>query len=91
MVSHLNESKKFGFCFGAKLVRGAYMDSERSLAQKYNYPDPINENYEETSKMFHQNLNLLMEEMDRLGRNSNKLAVLIASNNEDTVCLGLNG
>ncbi|XP_074598225.1 proline dehydrogenase 1, mitochondrial-like [Brevipalpus obovatus] len=91
MLRHLNESKKFDFCFGAKLVRGAYMDSERSLAKKYNYSDPINESYEKTSEMIHRNLNVLMEEMDRLGRNSNKISILIASNNEDTARLGIKG
>lgn len=67
------------------------MDSERSLAKKYNYPDPINESYEKTSEMINRNLNLLMEEMDRLGPKSNKVSLLIASNNEDTARLGIKG
>ncbi|XP_074598226.1 proline dehydrogenase 1, mitochondrial-like [Brevipalpus obovatus] len=91
MLRHLNESKKFDFCFGAKLVRGAYMDSERSLAKKYNYSDPINESYEKTSEMIHRNVNSLMDEMEKLGPNSNKISIVVASHNEDTIRLGVKG
>ena len=32
---------KKGFLFGAKLVRGAYMEKERARAKEMNYPSPI--------------------------------------------------
>ena len=34
--------------FGAKIVRGAYLEKERKLAQELKYPDPVNDNYENT-------------------------------------------
>ena len=38
--------------FGAKVVRGAYMEKEKKLANLHNYPDPINDSYEATGEMY---------------------------------------
>nr|XP_014352499.1 PREDICTED: probable proline dehydrogenase 2 [Latimeria chalumnae] len=41
---------KLGFCFGVKLVRGAYMDKEQKRAREEGYKDPIQESWEATNK-----------------------------------------
>ncbi|XP_062873977.1 proline dehydrogenase 1, mitochondrial [Trichomycterus rosablanca] len=74
-------SRREGWCFGAKLVRGAYMNQERSRAKEIGYEDPINPDYESTSHMYHRCLDYVLEEIGRNGRTS----VMVASHNIDTV------
>ncbi|XP_051733868.1 proline dehydrogenase 1, mitochondrial [Ctenopharyngodon idella] len=74
-------SRREGWYFGAKLVRGAYMCQERSRAAEIGYEDPINPDYEATNRMYHKCLEYILEEI-----NLNRMAnVMVASHNEDTV------
>jgi hypothetical protein len=50
-----------GAHFAAKIVRGAYLEKERKLAQINNYNDPINDNYEETGKMYNKVISYLVD------------------------------
>ncbi|XP_053325697.1 proline dehydrogenase 1, mitochondrial [Spea bombifrons] len=74
-------SRREGWHFGAKLVRGAYMQQERSRAAEVGYEDPINPTYERTNEMYHKCLDYVLEEI----RNNRKANVMVASHNEDTV------
>lgn len=90
----LATARSENFFFGAKLVRGAYMDQERARAEKLGYEDPINESFDATSKMYEKTLTYLMEEISRelkldplgdLDRNNRRISIMVASHNEDTV------
>ena len=41
-------TRQLGVCFGAKLVRGAYLARERQLAQQEGRASPVCDSYEET-------------------------------------------
>ncbi|XP_050409594.1 hydroxyproline dehydrogenase isoform X1 [Patella vulgata] len=67
--------------FGLKLVRGAYMYREREIAKAKGCSDPIHDTAQDTSNMYHQSINFLME---RIASNK-KCAFMAASHNEETV------
>eukprot|EP00092_Neocalanus_flemingeri_P028909 GFUD01031392.1.p1 GENE.GFUD01031392.1~~GFUD01031392.1.p1 ORF type:complete len:675 (+),score=189.08 GFUD01031392.1:55-2079(+) len=89
LVDDLEQANRQDFFFGAKLVRGAYMEQERSRAESLMYADPINENFEATSLMYHKCLNECMyriKEMMRQGETKEKrVGIMVASHNEDTI------
>jgi len=89
LILDLEQANRQNFYFGAKLVRGAYMEQERTRAEALNYPDPVNEDFEATSAMYHRCLDLCMRRIHELkmsGQEKGKrVGIMVASHNEDTV------
>lgn len=48
LMTDIERAQREGFRFGAKLVRGAYMQLERQRAADRGYPSPIHDTLEET-------------------------------------------
>jgi proline dehydrogenase len=73
-------ARREGFCFAAKLVRGAYMEQERLRASMLGYKDPIHPSYSATSECFDNTMNAIIEETARERAN-----VIVASHNEISI------
>ncbi|XP_064425469.1 hydroxyproline dehydrogenase [Latimeria chalumnae] len=73
---------KLGFCFGVKLVRGAYMDKEQKRAREEGYKDPIQESWEATNKSYQR---LLEELLSRIGSGGCRYSLIVASHNVESV------
>jgi len=88
----LEQARRQGFYYGAKLVRGAYMEQERARAQLLGYKDPINADYEATSAMYHSVLDECLTRIKALkdaGDDPQKIGIMVASHNADTVRYGV--
>ncbi|KAB7495097.1 Proline dehydrogenase 1, mitochondrial [Armadillidium nasatum] len=83
----LEQCCRQNFYFGAKLVRGAYMEQERERAKYMNYEDPINPGFEATTEMYYKCLEKCIQQIKRHKADGDptKVAVMVASHNEDTV------
>ena len=76
----LKLSQIIGFCYGVKLVKGAYMEQERQRAEEKGYEDPIWPSKEDTDTCYHHLLELLLNQVK-----PGKLNVMVATHNEETV------
>jgi len=88
----LEQAKRQNFYYGAKLVRGAYMEQERARAELLGYKDPINPDYEATSAMYHSVLDECLTRIRALkdaGDDPQKIGIMVASHNADTVRYGV--
>jgi len=88
----LEQAKRQNFYYGAKLVRGAYMEQERARAALLGYKDPINADYEATSAMYHSVLDECLTRIKAFkdaGEDPQKVGIMVASHNKDTVRYGV--
>ncbi|CAK8995966.1 Proline dehydrogenase 1 [Durusdinium trenchii] len=84
----LDRSRREGWRFGAKLVRGAYMVSERQKASQRGLESPICETYEETEENFHQAIDCILahgEDKTEASPGGAAAEVLVASHNRHSV------
>lgn len=78
MQFDLGRSRREGFKFACKVVRGAYMFAERERAQQMGYEDPIWPTIEDTHASYHRCLDTLFDNMDHC-------SFMVASHNQDSV------
>jgi len=83
----MEQAQRQNFYFGAKLVRGAYMEQERARAVSLGYEDPVNENYEATTNMYHNTLTECLRRIKQLKDTTEekRIGIMVASHNPDTV------
>ena len=87
----MEQAARQNFFFGAKLVRGAYMEQERARAEQLGYEDPINPDFEATSASYHRCLAECMRRMHELKTENmpQKVGIMVASHNADTIRFAL--
>jgi proline dehydrogenase len=56
----LEASKVLGYNLGMKLVRGAYMNEERRLANEKGYESPIHETIQDTHNNYNSNFQYIL-------------------------------
>nr|XP_048294356.1 hydroxyproline dehydrogenase isoform X2 [Myodes glareolus] len=73
---------KAGLAFGVKLVRGAYLDKERAVAQLQGKEDCTQPDYEATSRSYSRCLELMLR---RVSQHGPLCHLMVASHNEESV------
>ncbi len=61
------QAENDGYYFGAKLVRGAYMEKERDRAEEMGYESPIHDKKEDVDRDYDEALRFCMKHIDRMG------------------------
>eukprot|EP01112_Ceratiomyxa_fruticulosa_P011042 TRINITY_DN2966_c0_g1_i5.p1 TRINITY_DN2966_c0_g1~~TRINITY_DN2966_c0_g1_i5.p1 ORF type:complete len:560 (+),score=101.65 TRINITY_DN2966_c0_g1_i5:887-2566(+) len=79
---HIKEARERKYKLGVKLVRGAYMASERENAQLKGVPSPILDSIVETHTSFNEGMDLVLKNLDTTG-------IVIATHNENSVKKGI--
>ena len=89
---HYEISQRQGFAFAGKLVRGAYMTSERERAKELGYDDPIQDTIESTHDAYNRAVEFLIRKQSevqvtlgtKLDLQNSPLLFMIASHNVDS-------
>ena len=74
---------RLNFHFGAKLVRGAYMEGERALAAKLDYRSPIHNTKKDTDASYDDNVRFVLEESKKSA--NRRIELMLASHNQDSI------
>eukprot|EP00669_Euglena_mutabilis_P000352 TRINITY_DN1053_c0_g1_i1.p1 TRINITY_DN1053_c0_g1~~TRINITY_DN1053_c0_g1_i1.p1 ORF type:complete len:414 (-),score=198.11 TRINITY_DN1053_c0_g1_i1:368-1471(-) len=78
VLNDLERSKREGWTFAAKLVRGAYMVQERKLSHEKGYHSPILDTIQDTHASYNTCVRRVLEDIDRA-------EVVIATHNQQTI------
>lgn len=78
----LRLSKEEGFCLGVKLVRGAYMDKERKMAEKEGRQDPVHQSWEDTNTSYNGSLDVMLR---AISQKPECYRIIVATHNEESV------
>ncbi|KXS10612.1 FAD-linked oxidoreductase [Gonapodya prolifera JEL478] len=78
----LERSGREGYSYGVKVVRGAYMQTERERAKELAIPDPIQPTLEATHASFDAGIALVL---DSFAAGRTDLSIVIATHNADSI------
>jgi proline dehydrogenase len=78
----IQKAKAENFKAGVKLVRGAYMENERTRAFEMRYPSPIHNTKNDTDQAFNQAVAMCIDNIDTIH-------VCVATHNEESCTLAI--
>ena len=82
----LARSERLSYHFGAKLVRGAYLESERALAKAKGYPSPLHETLADTHACYNGSVEYVMRRCSQNDKNNNNVVELVcATHNQESI------
>eukprot|EP00547_Thalassionema_nitzschioides_P001638 CAMPEP_0194212106 /NCGR_PEP_ID=MMETSP0156-20130528/11758_1 /TAXON_ID=33649 /ORGANISM="Thalassionema nitzschioides, Strain L26-B" /LENGTH=563 /DNA_ID=CAMNT_0038939845 /DNA_START=60 /DNA_END=1751 /DNA_ORIENTATION=+ len=79
----LQRSDRYNYHFGAKLVRGAYMESERARAKEMEYPSPIYDTIDQTHQCYNDAVEFLLKQ--RKEESYKSLEIVCATHNQESI------
>ncbi|XP_030630426.1 hydroxyproline dehydrogenase [Chanos chanos] len=82
LLDAIRLSVDHSFCFGVKLVRGAYMDKERKLALQKDKTDPIHQSWEHTNDSYNGCLDIML---NLISQEPARYMIIVATHNEESV------
>jgi len=81
----VRRASRESYHFGAKMVRGAYMHSERERAKQKGYPSPIHDTIEDTHACYDQAIDLLLRYRQQPNAANANLEIMCASHNQESI------
>lgn len=78
-------ANKLGYNLGIKLIRGAYMNEERGLAEEQGYESPVWDTIEDTHACYNQSMETIIR-----GLPDEDSQLFVASHNQETIDLAKN-
>lgn len=78
----VERADRFNYHFGAKLVRGAYMESERKLAETMGFASPIQDTMEDTHKCYDESVEFLLEHSTKSDK---RVELMCATHNQESI------
>lgn len=67
LKASFDDAQKHKYLLGAKVVRGAYMDKERTRATEMGYPSPIHDTKEDSDKAFNAAIEFCIDHYEQIG------------------------
>jgi proline dehydrogenase len=82
LTTDVQRADRLDYHFGAKLVRGAYMESERALATANGLVSPIHETVEDTHTCYNDAVGFLLEHSTKTDK---QIELMVASHNKESI------
>lgn len=82
MEIDVQRAERFGYHFAAKLVRGAYMESERQLAKSKGLPSPIFDTIQETHANYDRSVDYLLKHSSTSDK---QVEIMCATHNQASI------